>query len=355
MGARTLASRVVEVLAHGPGRVNLIGEHTDYNDGLCLAFAIERGVTVRAEATFDGRVFVHSSSLGEDDIFAAARPAPTGPGDWRAFVRGMVAELRAEGLTLSGARLRIDSDLPQGAGLASSAALSSALALALIALGQVRLDDPLDLARLCSRVEHDWVGAQTGLLDQLTALCGREGHALALDLRALSLQHVPLRLGEWRLVTLDSGARHANAASGYNQRRLECTHATRMLERQSLRDATLEDAEALPEPLSRRVRHVVTENARVREAVAALRAGDLAQVGRLLDASHASLRDDFEVSVPEVEETVALLHGIGAAGARMIGGGFGGSVLALLPPGVRPPARSLQVAPADAARLVTPV
>jgi galactokinase len=352
MGAGTLASRTVQVAAHGPGRVNLIGEHTDYNDGLCLAFAIERGVTVRAEATFDGRVFAHSSSLGEDDVFAADSPAPPGHGDWRAFVRGMVAELRAEGLMLSGARLRIDSDLPQGAGLSSSAALSSALALALIALGQVRLDDPLDLARLCARVEHDWVGAQTGLLDQLTVPCGREGHALALDPRALSLQPVPLWLGDWRLVTLDSGARHANASSGYNLRRAECAEATQLLGRESLRDATLEDAERLPHPLSARVRHVVTENARVRETVIALRAGDLAQVGRLLDASHASLRDDFEVSVPEVEETVALLRGVGAAGARMIGGGFGGSVLALLPPGVRAPARAIPVLPGAAARLL---
>jgi galactokinase len=351
MGARTLASRIVEVVAHGPGRVNLIGEHTDYNDGLCLAFAIERGVTVRAEATFDGRVFAHSSSLGEDDLFAADNPTPPGHGDWRAFVRGMVAELRAEGLSLPGARLRIDSDLPQGAGLASSAALSSALALALIALGQVRLDDPLDLARLCARVEHDWVGARTGLLDQLTALCGREGHALALDLRALSLQPVPLWFGDWRLVTLDSGARHANAASGYNERRAECAQAAQLLGRESLRDATLQDAARLPAPLSARVRHVVTENTRVRDTVAALRAGDLAQVGRLLDASHASLRDDYEVSVPEVDETVALLRGVGAAGARMMGGGFGGSVLALLPPGVRPPARSLTVTPAGAAHL----
>jgi galactokinase len=342
----------VQIAAHGPGRVNLIGEHTDYNDGLCLAFAIERGVTVRAEATFDGRVFAHSSSLGEDDVFAADSPAPPGHGDWRAFVRGMVAELRAEGLTLPGARLRIDSDLPQGAGLSSSAALSSALALALIALGQVRLEDPLDLARLCSRVEHDWVGAQTGLLDQLTVLCAREGHALALDLRALSLQHVPLQLGEWRLVTLDSGARHANASSGYNDRRLECVRAAEMLGRESLRDASLADAETLPPPFGARVRHVVSENARVRETIAALRAGDLAHVGRLLDASHASLRDDFEVSVPEIEETVALLRGVGAAGARMIGGGFGGSVLALLPPGVRAPARSLDVVPAAAAHRV---
>jgi galactokinase len=342
----------VEVAAHGPGRVNLIGEHTDYNDGLCLAFAISRGVTVHAEATFDGRVFAHSSSLGEDDVFAADKPAHTGPGDWRGFVRGMVAELRAEGLTLSGARLRIDSDLPQGAGLASSAALGSALALALIALGQVRLDDPLDLARLCARVEHDWVGAQTGLLDQLTVLCGRDGHALALDLRALSLQAVPLALGDWRLVTLDSGARHANASSGYNERRAQCAEAAALLGRESLRDATLADADRLPAPLGARVRHVVSENARVRQAIAALRAGDLAEVGRLLDASHASLRDDFEVSVPEVDETVALLRGVGAAGARMMGGGFGGSVLALLPPGVRAPARSLIVLPAGAARLV---
>jgi galactokinase len=352
MGARTLASPPVQIAAHGPGRVNLIGEHTDYNDGLCLAFAIDRGVTVHAEATFDGRIFAHSSSLGEDDVFAADSPATPGHGDWRAFVRGMVAELRAEGLTIPGARLRIDSDLPQGAGLSSSAALEAALALALISLGQVRLEDPLDLARLCSRVEHDWVGAQTGLLDQLTVLCAREGHALALDLRALSLQHVPLQLGEWRLVTLDSGARHANATSGYNERRSECAHAAHLLGRESLRDVTLEDAERLQPPLDARVRHVVSENARVREAVAALRAGDLATIGRLLDASHASLRDDFEVSVPEVEETVALLRGVGAAGARMIGGGFGGSVLALLPPGVRAPARSIQVSPSAAARRI---
>ena len=342
----------MQVAAHGPGRVNLIGEHTDYNDGLCLAFAIGRGVTVHAEATFDGRVFVHSSSLGEDDVFAADHPPPPGHGDWRAFVRGMVAELRAEGLILPGARLRIDSDLPQGAGLASSAALSSALALALVALGQVRLDDPLELARLCARVEHDWVGAQTGLLDQLTVLCGREGHALALDLRALSLQPVGLRLDGWRLVTLDSGARHANASSGYNERRAECARAAQLLGRRSLRDATLDEAASLPHPLDARLRHVVTENARVRDTAAALHAGDMHAVGRLLDASHASLRDDFEVSVPEVEETVALLRGVGAVGARMIGGGFGGSVLGLLPPEVRPPTRSLTVLPAAAARLL---
>jgi len=342
----------VQVAAHGPGRVNLIGEHTDYNAGLCLAFAIERGVTVHAEATFDNRVFAHSSSLGEDDVFAADNPAQTGGGDWRAFVRGMVAELRKEGLILPGARLRIDSDLPQGAGLASSAALSSALALALIALGQVRLEDPLELARICARVEHEWVGAQTGLLDQLTVLCGREGHALALDLRALSLQPVELHLGGWKFVTLDSGARHANASSGYNARRAECARAAHLLGRESLRDASLEDAASLPHPLDARVRHVVTENGRVRDAARALRAGDFAEVGRLLDASHASLRDDFEVCVPEVEETVALMRGVGAAGARMIGGGFGGSVLALLPPGVRAPARSLAVTPAASARLV---
>ncbi len=216
----------------------------------------------------------------------------------------------------------------------------------------MRLDDPLDLARLCARVEHDWVGAQTGLLDQLTVLCGRDGHALALDLRALSLQAVPLSLGDWRLVTLDSGARHANASSGYNERRTQCAEAAALLGRESLRDATLDDAGRLPPPLDARVRHVVSENARVRTAVAALRTGDLEQIGRLLDASHASLRDDFDVSVPEVEETVALLRGVGAAGARMMGGGFGGSVLALLPPRVRAPARSLTVLPAGAARLL---
>ena len=216
----------------------------------------------------------------------------------------------------------------------------------------MREPDRLALAKLCSRVENDWVGAQTGLLDQISSLFGREGHALRLDVAALSIEPVPLDLGDWSLVTVDSGASHDLAEGGYNERRAECRAACEALGIASLREARAEDVARLPAPLDRRVRHVLTENARVEETVAALAAGDLEETGRLLDGSHASLRDDYEASVPEVEAAVERLKAAGAAGARMVGGGFGGHVLALLPPGVAPPEDALAVAPGPGARLL---
>jgi galactokinase len=222
--------------------------------------------------------------------------------------------------------------VPQGSGLSSSAALEAALCLALLALAGADEPDRVELARLCSRVEHDWVGAETGLLDQLAALCGEPGHALRIDFATTELERVPLELGGWQLVTLDSGAQHSHAAGGYNERRAECRSAAEALGVEHLSAADPEAAERLPEPLNRRARHVLSENARVDAMVAALRAGDLRTAGRLLDESHASLRDDYEASVPEVESTVERLRRAGAAGARMVGGGFGGSVLALMPP-----------------------
>jgi len=330
--------------------VNLLGEHTDYNDGLCLPFAIARGVVVEATARDDARVVAHADDLGEQDAFAAADP-PRDAAGWRAFVRGTVGELRADGVAVGGAELRIAADVPRGGGLSSSAAMSTALALALLALAGRPEPDRRALARLCSRVEHDWVGARTGLLDQLAALFGRPGHALRLDCRDLSIEPVALRLGEWTLAVLDSGERHAHASSGYNERRAECARACAALGVASLRDADLEAAARLPAPLDRRVRHVVTENARVDAAADALRAGELAALGPLLDASHASLRDDYEVSVPAVEEAITRCRAAGAAGARIVGGGFGGSVLALFPPGVAPPAGAVAVEPGGPARL----
>jgi galactokinase len=338
------------VRAFGPGRVNLLGEHTDYNDGLCLPFAIARGVVVEATARDDARVVAHADDLGEQDAFAAADP-PRDAAGWRAFVRGTVGELRADGVAVGGAELRIAADVPRGGGLSSSAAMSTALALALLALAGRPEPDRRALARLCSRVENDWVGARTGLLDQLAALFGRPGHALRLDCRDLSIEPVALRLGEWTLAVLDSGERHAHASSGYNERRAECSRACAALGVDSLRDADLEAAARLPAPLDRRVRHVVTENARVDAAADALRAGELAALGPLLDASHASLRDDYEVSVPAVEEAITRCRAAGAAGARIVGGGFGGSVLALFPPGVAPPAGAVAVEPGGPARL----
>ena len=337
--------------ARGPGRVNLIGEHTDYNAGLALPFAIARGVTVTAEAIAGDRVQARALDVGESDEFPLAAPERA-PG-WRAFVRGMVAELSLAGYALRPCRLTITGDLDQGHGLSSSAALESALSLALLAVaGEDEPADRRELAKLCSRVENDWVGAETGLLDQLASLCGEPDAAVRIDFASLEIAPVPLELGDWRLVTLDSGAAHAHADSGYNDRRRECRAACERLGIETLREATTDDLDRLPEPLAARARHVITENARVDAMVAALRASDLEEAGRLLDASHASLRDDYAASVPEVERAVARLKAAGAAGARMVGGGFGGAVLALLGPGVGGLAGELPVAPGRPATLV---
>ena len=319
------------IRAFAPGRVNLIGEHTDYNDGLCLPFAIDRGVTVTAELQDGGEVL-----------------APDLAGDER-FLRGAVAELRRAGVDLPGCKLAITSDLPQRAGLASSAALCVALTLSLCAVAEVEPPRPVRLARLCSRIESEWAGQETGLLDQLASLLGEEGHAVRLDMRTLEARSVELDLHGHALATLDSGAPRSLAESGYNERREECGRAVELLGLESLRDA--DDGSGLPPPLDRRVRHVITENERVDAAVAALEAGELQALGELLNASHASLRDDYEVSVPEVERAVETCRDAGALGARIVGGGFGGSVLALFPPGASPPDGAIGVRPGPGARL----
>jgi galactokinase len=338
------------IRAFGPGRVNLIGEHTDYNGGLALPFAIDRGVTVEAEPLAGEEIRAEARDLGETDAFPLAAPGRTE--GWRAFVRGTVAELRAAGVPVPGVRLAFSGDVPLGSGLSSSAALEAALCLALLAVAGAEEPDRTELAKLCSRVENDWVGAETGLLDQLASLRSRAGEAIRIDFSTLALEPVPLQLGDWRLVTLDSGAEHVHAAGGYNERRAECRAASEALGVEYLSAADPDAAAALPAPLDRRARHVLSENARVDAMVAALRADDLPAAGALLDASHASLRDDYEASVPAVEDAVARLKRAGAAGARMVGGGFGGSVLALLPPGVAAPLAARAVAPGPPAALV---
>jgi galactokinase len=354
-----------QAVAFAPGRVNLIGEHTDYNGGLALPFAISQGVVVSARRSDDERVRVHAGDLDEDDAFALDdRSRADG---WRAFVRGAVAELSDAGAPLPGASLQIGGDLPRGAGLSSSAALEVSLCLALLALTGERVQplaaDPaapgqrerrerrLALARLCARVENDWVGAQTGLLDQLASLFGQRDSALRIDFQTLDVETVPLQLHEWRLIVLDSGERHAHASGGYNERRAECAKAGELLGVRWLSQADAAAVERLPEPLRRRARHVLSENARVREAIDALREADMPALGLLLDASHASLREDFQISTPAVEATVARLSDAGAAGARLMGGGFGGCVLALFAPGARPPQGAIEVRPGPGAHL----
>jgi galactokinase len=343
------------VVAFAPGRANLIGEHTDYNDGLSLPFAIEQGVRVSAEPRPEDEILALALDQGEEERFSLTHLETRRTGEWTDFVRGTIAELTAAGFRLRGARLEITGDVPQGAGLSSSAALEVALSLALLAVAGIpEPEDRVELARLCSRVENDWVGAHTGLLDQLASLFGEPEHALRIDFRTLELRPVPLRLGDWTLATVPSGETHSLADSGYNERREETNRARLSLGLDSLRDARPEDVARLPDPLDRRVRHVIEENARVEATVAALERGDLAEVGRLLNASHASLRDLYDSSTEAVEATVSRLCDAGAAGARMMGGGFGGDVLALFPADASPPADAQRVTPSAGARLLDP-
>ncbi|HET9094999.1 MAG TPA: galactokinase [Solirubrobacteraceae bacterium] len=344
----TLTEHVARAVA--PGRVNLIGEHTDYNDGLALPFAVAAGVTVSATRLDGTTVEAVAQDLGEHDRFALGHPTPVQ--GWPAFVRGAYAELAALGLPPPAARVEISSDLPRGAGLSSSAALEVALCLALVALAGAQPPDRIELARLGQRIEHHWLGAETGLLDQLASLSGRAGHAILIDFRSLELEPLPLDLGAHRLVTMSSGEPRDNAASGYNRRREECVEAAHRMGVESLRDALIQDLHMLPDVLARRAHHVISENGRVLGAATALRRRDFGRLGRLLDLSHASLRDDFEVSTPAIERTVRTLKDAGALGARLLGGGFGGHVLGLLPPDVVAPAGATTVAPGPGARLL---
>ena len=309
------------VRAFAPGRVNLIGEHTDYNGGLSLPFAVGEGVTVDA--------------------------AP-GPGRHSPLVAAVVDELRVAGYEPPDAEVAISSTLPDGEGLSSSAALTVAVALALLGLAG-KDGDPVEVARLCQRAEHRALGTRSGLLDQLAALCGFEGHAVRIDFSSLEITPVPLDLGGWRLGLASSGERRELATSGYNERRAECEQACQLLGVGSLRSARLSDVERLPEPLGRRLSHVLSDNDRVDLAVTALGKGDWSELGRLLDASHASLRDLYDASTDAVERTVDRLRDAGAAGARMMGGGFGGSVLSLFAPDVDLPEGVRAVTPGGGA------
>jgi galactokinase len=338
------------ITAFAPGRINLIGEHTDYNDGLALPFAITAGVTVNAvRATRPDTFSVHAADLDEHDEFGLVDPGHVR--GWRAFVRGAVIELQLAGCALTGTELTISGDVPRGRGLSSSAALEVSVCLALLGVADRPVGDRIALARICSRIEREWVGVQTGLLDQLASLLSSPGNALRIDFRTLEYRDVPLSLCGHRFVAVDSGETRSLQGSGYNVRREECLEACRLLGIESLRDAHPRDVAGLPAPLDRRVRHVLCENVRVDQAIAALTAADMARLGELLNASHASLRDDYEVSTPAVEATVVGLRQHGALGARIVGGGFGGSVLALLAPGAPLPESAIELVPGPGARL----
>jgi galactokinase len=323
-----------------PGRANLIGEHTDYNQGWVLPFALHLGVTVAASRRGDGVLATASRQApGAPVALPLATLAPGPVTGWAAYPAGVAWALRDAGHRLGdGASLAIDSDLPQGAGLSSSAALECATALALAGLYGLDLPRP-ELATLAWRAENDFVGVPSGIMDQSASLLCRAGHALLLDCRSGATTDVPLdpaRAG-LELVIIDTGVRHALGDGRYAERRSECDRAAAQLGVSSLREVSSPAAAAgLADPvLRRRARHVITENRRVEETVALLAGGDLAGVGAVLRASHVSLRDDFEVSWPEADVAVDAATAAGALGARMMGGGFGGSALALVPAGRR--------------------
>jgi galactokinase len=321
-----------------PGRVNLIGEHTDYNEGFVLPMAIAERTYVAAAPRSDGTIRVYSLELKKDRSFKLSDPWAR-RGKWLDYIEGVARALTLRGVNVAGADLYVTSDVPLGAGLSSSAALELAVGLAFNALGGGLLT-PHDLALAGRAAENDFVGVRSGAMDQLASALGREGHALCIDCRSLEVTPVPLPKDDVRFVVCDTGVRHAHANNGYNERREECERALALLRAagrpvESLREVGIEELDALsrilPEPLDRRVRHVVRENARTTAAVDALKRGHLAGFGRLMNGSHASLRDDYEVSAPELDFVVAhAQREPGVIGARMTGGGFGGSAVILV-------------------------
>ena len=342
-----LTGREPEGLWSAPGRVNLIGEHTDYNDGFVLPFAIPHR-TVAAVGRRDdgvGRVRVASTFAAEpvevaldelDGLFPTATGAEPAVPEWAAYPLGVAWALaQAASVAGSGVDIAIASDVPVGAGLSSSAAIEGATASALNDLWGAGLDR-VALARVGRRAENEAVGAPTGIMDQMASMLGEPDAATFLDCRSLEAQLVPLGVAEAGLAILvmDTRVKHAHSTGGYGERRAACERGAAIMGVPSLRDVTVADlprAEALMDDVTfRRVRHVVTENQRVLDTVRVLRESGARAIGDLLVASHASMRDDFEISVPELDTAVEAALAAGALGARMTGGGFGGAAIALI-------------------------
>jgi galactokinase len=321
--------RKPQFVAEAPGRVNLIGEHTDYNDGFVLPVAIDRTIAVAVAPRDDDRVRAHAVDHDQRDDFSLDNARRHPMGGWRNYVRGVLWALLDSQLPLRGVDLSISGDVPQGAGLSSSAALELALAGAICAAANVELP-ARDLALLCQRAEQMYAGVQCGIMDQFAAALAREGCALFIDCRSLETEDIPLP-GSVAIVVIDSKLPRELAGTPYNRRRDECAEAARALGLASLRSAQQSQIESLPDNLRRRAQHVVSENARVLAARAALRDGDFSALGRLFAESHASLRDSFEASTPEINLLVELANAApGAIGARLTGGGFGGCTVNLV-------------------------
>ncbi|MEJ2217802.1 MAG: galactokinase [Gemmatimonadota bacterium] len=319
------------VVARGPGRINLIGEHVDYSGGLVLPVAIDMDVVVAARARTDARAHVIAADLGAEDDF---RLDTTSRGDgWVSYVRGVAHLLRDAGVPVPGFDMALAGDVPRGGGMSSSAALEVATATALLALAGGAVDG-VRLAQLCRRAETEWAGVSCGIMDQLIAVLGHTGHALLVDTRTLAYRYVPLP-SSVRVIAVDSGVRRDLRESQYNDRVASTRQAAGLLGVAQLGDVTpdmFERAAAdLPEPVRRRARHVVTEIQRTRRAARALAEGRIDEAGRLMNASHESLRNDFEVSTPELDALVAAARRVnGVYGSRLTGAGWGGCTVSLV-------------------------
>jgi galactokinase len=321
-----------------PGRVNLIGEHTDYNEGFVLPAALGFSTHVAVAPRRDSKLIVRSQNYSEQVEFDVARLPEHGRGHWSDYIVGVAKLLPKTSGPLVGANLMIEGDVPHGAGLSSSASLEVATASALADLIGAKVGGT-DLALLCQRAENDFVGTRCGIMDQFVAVHGQRNHALLLDCRSLEYRVLPLP-DHIRLVICNTMVRHAHSNGEYNTRRAECEAGVRFLANKihslrSLRDVNLDQlnemGRQLPETVKKRCRHVITENARVLQAAAALEAGDLRHFGELMRRSHRSLRDDFEVSCEELDLMVELNEKVGGVyGARMTGGGFGGCTISLV-------------------------
>jgi galactokinase len=329
--------RAPTVFVRAPGRVNLIGEHLDYNDGPVLPLAIEPQIVFAAAPNPSDRIRLWSSAFGEGCEISLAQPLARGEPVWSNYVRGVLAGWRLAGRTLSGFDAVIVADLPAGGGLSSSAALEVGLATLLEALNGVPLE-PAEKALLCQRAEHEFAGLPCGFMDQFACVFGREGHLLLLDCRTRETALIPWQADDLEFLIIDTQVKHDLATSAYAERRRSCEAAACRLRVPSLRDwpaSRLQEAQSRLDALTfRRVRHVVTEIERTFAAASAIRAAHWPELGRLMLASHTSLRDDYEVSCAELDEVVRLATASGETGGvigcRMTGGGFGGSAIALV-------------------------
>lgn len=324
-----------EVFSRAPGRVNIIGEHTDYNDGFVMPIATHLATYFAAAPRGDDTVRVYCGTAGEAVEFSLEELPRRGDGHWQDYLAGIAWSLAAEGLSLCGVDAALLTDVPIGSGLSSSAALEVSWAMVLIAAAGTEPLEPRRLALACQRAENDYVGMNCGVMDQMASVLGQRNQAILLDCWTLDYQHVPLPADQLSVVVMDTGKPRQLVDSEYNLRRQQCEQAAEILGVRALRDADMEmlmeHQEDMDEVIFRRARHVICENERVFEAAEALRAGDFEKVGRVLNESHASLREDYEVSCPELDLICEIAREQPSCyGARLVGAGFGGCAMALV-------------------------